>query len=59
MNYIKQLQETIQETSNNLEEQKDNINTFLKYLNSSKFHNDTTIQVHEVYNFLLQIRNAI
>ena len=59
MNYIQQLKNTIEENTANLTEQKEIINNFLKYLGSSKFHNDTTIQVWEVYDFLLQIRNAL
>ena len=59
MNYIQQLKNTIEETTNNLNEQKEIINNFLKYLGSSKFHNDTTIQVWEVKDLLLTLRNNI
>ena len=59
MNYIQQLKNTIEENTTNLTEQKEIINDFLKYLGSSKFHNDTTIQVWEVQNLLVQLRNNI
>jgi len=59
MNYIQQLKNDIEETAANLAEQKEIINNFLHYLGSSKFHNDTTIQVWEVQNLLVTLKNNL
>ncbi len=57
MNYIKRLQEEIKNHEAGSIEQTEMINEFLRYLSSNKFWEDSTIQVSEVYDFLLKIRN--
>lgn len=59
MNYIKQLQEKIQNTNGIKEDIKDDIKNFRYYLSLDKFKNDTTIQVWEVRDFLHLINKKI
>lgn len=56
MNYIKQLQSEIVESSTRRDDAVEKITDFLIYLQSSKFHANPTIQVNEVTRFLLELR---
>ena len=51
MNYIKQLQEIRDSQSATLNALSTEIIDFMVHLSSSKFHNDTTIQVADVLRF--------
>lgn len=59
MNYIKQLQSDLE--AHKLAEQlfRKTLIEFRCHLNSNKFHNDTTIQVSDVHNWLTYIENCV
>jgi len=59
MNYIKQMQENVEDLKKTNAEQCEVINEFLHYLGSSKFWNDPTIQVSEVQQMLVNIKMAL
>ena len=58
MNYIKQLQATVEELKAEKAEANEAATELLIYLQSSKFHNDPTVQVQDVINRLMPIRMA-
>jgi len=58
MNYIKRLENEKKNTSAELGGLKDGLHDLIRYLNSSKFHNDTTVQVSDILNRIGEIRNS-
>ena len=59
MNYIKALEKENSELRVKIVQSDVSMTDFMKYLQSSKFHNDTTIQTSEVFNFLQNLRNDL
>lgn len=59
MNYIKTLEKTIEKNFNDSCDVIQAIGDKLRYLQSTKFHNDTTIQVKEFHDFLIEIRSSL
>ncbi len=58
-NYINTLQEAVKEHHADKERAIETINCFMNYLQSSKFWNDTTIQVVEVARLLHNIKSEL
>tara|TARA_R100000697_G_scaffold108067_1_gene123115 strand:- start:177 stop:380 length:204 start_codon:yes stop_codon:yes gene_type:complete len=56
MNYIKKLESEVLNASIESAKLDDKINTFLVYLTSQKFWNNTSIQTSEVLNFLQELK---
>lgn len=56
MNYIKQLQEHITELELSHKRKNEAINDLFYYLSLPKFHKDTTVQVADIKQRLLDIR---
>lgn len=52
MNYIKQLQADALDNATRDMVRQNRVNEFRTYLNSSKFHDDTTVQVADVHRWL-------
>lgn len=59
MNYIKKLESEISALKENQKKTSESIQEFKIHLNSSKFQNDTTIQVRDVFNWLEKISENI
>jgi len=59
MNYIKKLESEISALKENQKKTSESIQEFKTHLNSSKFQNDTTIQVRDVFNWLEKISENI
>jgi len=58
MNYILQLQEESKQQRQTIIGMLERLVEFRTYLNSAKFHKDTTIQVQDVHNWLDYIRDV-
>lgn len=56
MNYIKKLESEVLNASIESAKLDDKINTFLVYLTSQKFWNNTSIQTSEVLKFLQELK---
>ena len=59
MNYIKQLQQESNDYAHRLNRLDYEIVDFMRFLQSSKFHDDTTIQTHDVQSKLQTFRNIV
>lgn len=49
MNYIKQLQEENKELKNTIKESQEIIHELYQYLHSSKFHQDNSVNIHDIF----------
>lgn len=59
MNYIKKLQLDNGELKNDIKRIDEEVNDLLRYLHSTKFHQDTTVQVSDVVLRLSGIREIL
>jgi len=59
MNYIKKLEVATAAHTEQVMDARDNLENFRAYLQSSKFHEDTTVQVQDVLNRLECIRECL
>ena len=59
MNYIKKLQIIADARAEQVADCNDNLNYLLAYLQSDKFHRDSTIQVQDVLNRLQSLRDSL
>lgn len=59
MNYIKQLEAQAAAQVEQVQDTKEFVNYLLQYLQSDKFHQDTTVQVQDILNRLAPIRDCL
>jgi len=59
MNYIRRLQRATRQQGAVAREVEDDITGFMAHLQSPKFHQDTTIQVNDVFKFLQDLRMKV
>ena len=56
MNYIKRLEREVDELSDDKREARQELDELWRYLQSSKFHDDPTVQVADVMHRLMNLR---